>query len=109
MLHGTGWQTHISNVIGTGYAVVGGHPVYSHLYFDGLRFIMGGLHRARGAGRTAAFERLPPMSGQLVYKKPYVSRNHGRMNFWRSVLRCPSPTPCLRRVGRTCLGGLPQC
>jgi len=60
MPHGTGWQTHISNVIGAGYAVIGGCPVYSHLYFDGLRFIMGGLHRARGAGRTAVFERLPP-------------------------------------------------
>ncbi|MET2595607.1 TniQ family protein [Ralstonia sp. SM1876_UCD536_TZ33] len=56
----TGWQTYISNVIAAGHAVIAGRPVYSHLYFDGLRFIMSGLHRAHGVGRAAVFERLLP-------------------------------------------------
>lgn len=51
-------QTHLCEVIECGYAFVGTTPVYSHLYFDGLRVLMTGLGRLDGAHarRSMLFE-----------------------------------------------------
>lgn len=49
-------QRHIVEAIESGYATVGGAPVYSHLYFDGLRILLRGLSRARAPIRRVMIE-----------------------------------------------------
>jgi hypothetical protein len=55
-------QRHLTESIASGYVLIAGAPVYSHLYFDGLRLLMAGLHRIRNVGRSTDFERSPALT-----------------------------------------------
>jgi hypothetical protein len=50
-------QRHLTGAVDAGFALVGGIPVYSHLYFDGLRVLITALRRSASVSGHANFER----------------------------------------------------